>query len=74
MNAQIIQQGFKISQNKDMDANIATQSLIYNANKHSRMTCMWLCSSNSACLTFVFDNNNGLIFNCFIYNRYFFNS
>jgi hypothetical protein len=71
LNAEIIQQGFKVSQNKDIDANIATQSLISLANKQSRMTCMSLCSSNSACLTFVFDNKYGLIYNCFIYNRYF---
>lgn len=35
------------------------------------MTCMSLCSSNSACLTFAFDNKYGLIYNCFIYNRNF---
>jgi hypothetical protein len=74
LNAEIIQQSFKVIQNKDIDVNIATQNLISIANKQSRMTCMSLCSSNSACFTFVFGNKNGLIYNCFIYNRYFLNS
>jgi hypothetical protein len=33
--------------------------------------CVAVCASESFCLTAVYNNQNGLLRNCFLYNRYF---
>ena len=39
--------------------------------KQSRTMCVAVCASESFCLTAVYNNQNGLLRNCFLYNRYF---
>ena len=68
---EIVQREFKVSQNQDINMTIGDSSLISSVNKLSRMTCIATCNSNPNCMTAVYDNSQGRITNCFIYNRYY---
>ena len=67
--ADSVSNNFHILKNQDVSS--CGNDLIYEFFKQSRTMCISTCSLNSICFTAVFNYQNGLLRNCFIYNRYF---
>ena len=71
INGEAVQHDFKVLKDQGVDLVVGESSLISSIFKPSRMQCMAACSSNSNCVTAVYDNSKGMITNCFLYNRQF---
>ena len=71
INGETVQNDFKVFKDLGVNSSLGESSLISSVFKPSRMTCMRSCSSNHNCLTAVYDNSNGRVTNCFLYNRFF---
>lgn len=73
INGSLNQNNFKVFYNKDINLNApnSIDYLILNANKPSKVVCLFSCHLSSSCFTAVFRNEKGLVKNCLLYNRYF---
>jgi hypothetical protein len=65
------QNDFIVLKNQNLNMTVNETSLISSLYKPSRMQCMAVCSSDPNCLTAVYDNSQGRLMNCFIYQRIF---
>ena len=71
INGEAVQHDFRVLKDQGVDLVVSESSLISSIFKPSRMKCMAACSSNSNCVTAVYDNSKGMVRNCFLYNRKF---
>ena len=74
INGEAVQHDFRVLKDQGVDLLVGESSLISSIFKPSRMQCMAACSSNSDCVTAVYDNSKGMVRNCFHYNRQFFSN
>jgi hypothetical protein len=65
------QNDFKIFKNQYKNMTVNESSLVSSLYKPSRMQCITLCSTNTNCLTAMYDNSHEKINNCFTYSKYF---
>ena len=69
INGETVQHDFRVLKDQGVDLVVSESSLISSIFKPSRMQCMAACSSNSNCVTAVYDHSEGMVRNCFLYNR-----
>jgi hypothetical protein len=65
---------FKLFQNfekKYINIPVSKSGLISSVYKPLRMQCITLCSTNTNCLTAMYDNRHNKLNNCFTYSKYF---
>jgi hypothetical protein len=62
---------FKILKNQYINIPVSESGLISSVYKPSRMQCITLCSTNTNCLTAMYDNSHNKLNNCFTYRKYF---
>jgi hypothetical protein len=62
---------FKILKNQYINIPVSESSLISSVHLPSRMQCITLCSTNTNCLTAIYDNRHNKLNNCFTYSKYF---
>ncbi len=62
---------FKIFKNQYLNMTVNESSLISCVYKPSRLQCLALCSTNTNCLTAIYDNSHEKLTNCFTYSKYF---
>jgi hypothetical protein len=67
----LYQNDFKILKNQYLNMTLSESSLISSVYKASRMQCIGLCTTDSNCLTAIYDISYGKLNSCFTYNKYF---
>jgi hypothetical protein len=71
VNPETVQHDFKVSKNQSVDLTESETCLISSLYKSSEIVCIGSCNSNPECRTVVYDQREGMIRNCFMFNRYF---
>ena len=71
VNPETVQHDFKVSKNQSVDLTESETCLISSLYKSSEIVCIGSCNSNPECRTIVYDQREGMIRNCFMFNRYF---
>ena len=66
-----VEHDYKVSKNHGLDMATSEKFLISSFYKPADLICLASCNSNPECLTIVYDQNQGMIRNCFMFNRYF---